>query len=127
MTDSSMALMELTDKCLGENDPNDELFDELYKALLAIENNTRHDNLTFWYYQYQILAKLGFKPDFTQTDVDSTPLPNPFQSDNAKKIFNTKFTTDLLKRHRENYQDNHLKIFNILIILLYLDVYNIRI
>lgn len=82
-----MALMELTDKCLGENDPNDELFDELYKALLAIENNTRHDNLAFWYYQYQILAKLGFKPDFTQTDVDNTPLPNPFQSDNAKKIF----------------------------------------
>ena len=56
-----MALMELTDKCLGENDPNDELFDELYKALLAIENNTRHDNLAFWYYQYQILAKLGFQ------------------------------------------------------------------
>ena len=50
-----------------------------------------------------------------------------FNSMNAKKIFNTNFTADLLKKHRENYQDNHLKIFNILIILLYLDVYNIRV
>ncbi len=82
-----MALMELTERCLSENDPHESLYDELFKALLSIENNTGNDNLTFWYYQYQILNKLGFKPDFTQTDVDNTPLPNPYKSSNSKEVF----------------------------------------
>ena len=50
-----------------------------------------------------------------------------FNSKNAKILFNKDFTDDLLKKHRDNSQDNHLKVFNILIILLYLDIYNIRI
>ena len=35
----SMALLELTDKCLGENDPHLDLYDELFNALNAIDNN----------------------------------------------------------------------------------------
>ena len=45
------------------------------------------DNLIFWYYQYQLLNKLGFKPDFSQKDQANTPLPNPYGSINSKTIF----------------------------------------
>ena len=83
----SMALLELTDKCLSENDPHADLYDELFYALKSIDSNTRNDNLIFWYYQYQVLVKLGFKPDFSQKDQNNTPLPNPYGSTNSKKIF----------------------------------------
>ncbi len=84
----SMALLELTDKCLSENDPHADLYDELFNALYNIDNNKNNDNLIYWYYQYQILNKLGFKPDFSQKDQNNTPLPNPYGSTNSKIIFN---------------------------------------
>ena len=82
-----MALLELTDKCLGENDPHVDLYDELFNALYTIDNNKKNDNLIFWYYQYQLLNKLGFKPDFSLKDQSNTPLPNPYGSTNSKIIF----------------------------------------
>ena len=84
----SMALLELTDKCLSENYPHADLYDELFNALYTIDNNKNNDNLIYWYYQYQILNKLGFKPDFSQKDQNNTPLPNPYGSTNSKIIFN---------------------------------------
>ena len=39
-----MALLELTDKCLGENDPHVDLYDELFNALYTIDNNKKNDN-----------------------------------------------------------------------------------
>lgn len=47
-------------------------------------------------------------------------------SSNAKKLFNKKNIDKLVKNHRLTYEDNHLKIFNILIILIYFDNYNIK-
>ena len=34
-------LLELTDKCLGENDPHVDLYDELFNALYTIDNNKK--------------------------------------------------------------------------------------
>ena len=59
-----MALLELTDKCLTENDPNIELFDELFKALQALENNSKNNNIVFWFFQYCVLSRLGFRQIF---------------------------------------------------------------
>ena len=53
-----MALLELTDKCLSENDPHADLYDELFNALYTIDNNKNNDNLIYWYYQYQILNNI---------------------------------------------------------------------
>ena len=50
-----------------------------------------------------------------------------FNSNNAKKLFNKKIIDNLLKNHQMMYEDNHLKIFNILIILIYFDNYNVKI
>ena len=85
----AMALLELTDKCLTENDPNIELFDELFKALQALENNSKNNNIVFWFFQYQVLSRLGFRPDFSQSDINNTPLPNPYKSRNSKAIFDS--------------------------------------
>ena len=74
----AMALVELSDKCLTENDPNIELYDELFRALQTIENNTKNDNMVFWFFQYQVLSKLGFKPDFSKADINNHPFPNTY-------------------------------------------------
>ena len=41
--------------------------------------------MVFWFFQYQVLSKLGFKPDFSQADINNHPLPNPYKSANSKK------------------------------------------
>ena len=117
----SMALLELTDKCLGENDPHVDLYDELFNALYTIDNNKKNDNLIFWYYQYQLLNKLGFKPDFSLKDQSNTPLPNPYGSTNSKIIFdcfeknNSGFDEDLSLSPKDrkiisNYLNTCIKI-----------------
>ena len=83
----TMAVIELTDKCISENDEHKDLFIILLNVLEKIENEPSQLNLIYWYYQYQLLEKLGFKPDFDQSELDFIPLPNPYKSTNAKMVF----------------------------------------
>ncbi|MEA1880868.1 MAG: DNA repair protein RecO [Candidatus Marinimicrobia bacterium] len=83
----AMAMIELTDKCLTDYDPHANLFDELVIALKTVENEKNQLNLAYWFYQYQVLKILGFKPDFSQAEVDYVPLPNPFAGPNSKAVF----------------------------------------
>ena len=83
----AMAVIELTDKCIPENDEHKDLFIILLNVLEKIENELSDLNLIYWYYQYQLLEKLGFKPDFDQSELDFIPLPNPYKSTNAKMVF----------------------------------------
>ncbi len=81
----TMAMIELTDKCISENDTHKDLFIILLEALETVEKEATELNLVFWYYQYQLLTQLGFKPDFHQSELDFIPLPNPYGTANAKK------------------------------------------
>ena len=83
----TMAVIELTDKCISENDEHKDLFIILLNVLEKIDNEPSELNLIYWYYQYQLLEKLGFKPDFDQSELDFIPLPNPYKSTNAKMVF----------------------------------------
>ena len=83
----TMAVIELTDKCISENDEHKDLFIILLNVLEKIENELTELNLIYWYYQYQLLEKLGFKPDFDQSELEFIPLPNPYKSTNAKMVF----------------------------------------
>ena len=83
----TMAVIELTDKCISENDEHKDLFIILLNVLEKIENEPSELNLIYWYYQYQLLEKLGFKPDFDQSELDFIALPNPYKSTNAKMVF----------------------------------------
>ena len=83
----TMAVIELTDKCISENDEHKDLFIILLNVLEKIDNEPSELNMIYWYYQYQLLEKLGFKPDFDQSELDFIPLPNPYKSTNAKMVF----------------------------------------
>ena len=82
-----MAIIELVDKCTSDIDRNDELFNELTNAISLIETKRNQMNLVFWNFQYQLLRVLGFKPDFKQSELDHSILPDPFAGPNSKKIF----------------------------------------
>ena len=43
--------------------------------------------MAYWFYQYQLLKHLGFKPDFSQAELDFVPLPNPYAGPNSKVVF----------------------------------------
>ena len=82
-----MAIIELVDKCISDIDKNEDLFNELIKAISLIETKRNQMNLVFWNFQYQLLRVLGFKPDFNQSELDHSILPDPFAGPNSKKIF----------------------------------------
>tara|TARA_X000000368_G_scaffold64415_1_gene45900 strand:+ start:94 stop:783 length:690 start_codon:yes stop_codon:yes gene_type:complete len=84
----AMAMIELTDKCLTDNDSHNNLYSELFSSLKGVENSNSQLNLIYWHYQYSLLTFLGFKPDFQQSELDFIPLPNPFEGPNSKDIFN---------------------------------------
>jgi len=83
----AMAMIELTDKCTTDHNPHPELYDGLAAALKTVENEDVQLNLAYWFYQYQLLTLLGFKPDFSQAELDFVPLPNPFAGPNSKSVF----------------------------------------
>ncbi|MGY8786695.1 MAG: DNA repair protein RecO [Fidelibacterota bacterium] len=83
----AMAMIELTDKCLIDRDVHGDLYDELELALKTIESEDTQLNLAYWFYQFQLLKLLGFKPDFEQAELDFVPLPNPFAGPNSKTVF----------------------------------------
>ena len=84
----AMAMIELTDKCLTDNDSHNNLYSELFSSLKGVENSNSQLNVIYWHYQYSLLTFLGFKPDFQQSELDFIPLPNPFEGPNSKDIFN---------------------------------------
>ena len=84
----AMAMIELTDKCLTDNDSHNNLYGELFSSLKEVENSNSQLNLIYWHYQYSLLTFLGFKPDFQQSELDFITLPNPFEGPNSKDVFN---------------------------------------
>ena len=50
-----MAIDELTEKTVIDEDPNKELFDELLKIIRVIDLEKMRLNLIYWYYQLRIL------------------------------------------------------------------------
>ena len=84
----AMAMIELTDKCLTDNDSHNNLYSELFSSLKGVENSNSQLNLIYWHYQYSLLTFLGFKPDFQQSELDFIRLPNPYEGPNSKDVFN---------------------------------------
>ena len=84
----AMAMIELTDKCLTDNDSHNNLYGELFSSLKGVENSNNHLNIIYWHYQYSLLKFLGFKPDFQQSELDFIRLPNPYEGPNSKDVFN---------------------------------------
>ena len=55
-----MAIVELTEKTIIDEDPNQRLFDELINILKVIDLQQMQLNLIYWYYQLKLLDLQGF-------------------------------------------------------------------
>ncbi len=81
-----LALVEITDRALGEQDSHPDLFDQLTNVLQALNDRSGKLNLVFWYYQVKLLVELGFRPDLYNRDLPGYTLPDPAAGPNSRAI-----------------------------------------
>ena len=81
-----MAIVELTEKTMIDNDPHSELFIELLNILHTIDTRAEQLNLVYWYYQIKLLTLLGFKPDLDNREFAGLVLPDPTKGPNSMQI-----------------------------------------
>ena len=81
-----MAIVELTEKTMIDNDPHSELFIELLNILLTIDARAEQLNLVYWYYQLKLLTLLGFKPDLDNRELAGLVLPDHTKGPNSAQI-----------------------------------------
>ena len=81
-----MAIVELTEKTMIDNDPHSELFIELLNILHTIDTRAEQLNLVYWYYQIKLLTLLGFKPDLDNREFAGLVLPDPTTGPNSAQI-----------------------------------------
>lgn len=82
----SLAVVELTDRTITEEDPHPELFDELVQVLRCYNSRDHRLNLIFWHYQLRLLTLLGFKPDLDLATLQGVSLPDPGGAPNSREL-----------------------------------------
>ena len=91
-----MAIVELTEKTIIDEDPNLRLFDELINILKVIDLQQMQLNLIFWYYQLRLLDLQGFKTDLTN-NLPGLDLPDPNKGPNSKNILSTLLSGNIIE------------------------------
>ena len=81
-----LALMEITDKAIINNDPHPDLFDELVSVLHKMDAQENKLNILFWYYEMKLLTLLGFKPDLSIEGASEAKFMDPGGSSNSRNI-----------------------------------------
>jgi len=81
-----LALMEITDKAIINNDPHPDLFDELVSVLHKMDTQENRLNILFWYYEMKLLSLLGFKPDLSMERIPEEKFMDPDGSPNSRDI-----------------------------------------
>ena len=66
----SMAILDITEKILLDEDPHPDLFSVLKDVLKSYNEKKHNPNLLFWYYECALLIHLGLKPTL---DVEKLP------------------------------------------------------
>jgi len=84
-----LAVIELTDKTLAQEDTHTDLFQELVQVLTVMDAQWERLNLIFWYYELSLLTLLGYKPDFKKRDFPGLMFPNPEQGPHSGEILET--------------------------------------
>ncbi len=82
----SMAILEMTEKTLSEEDPHPRLLAVLVDVLMAYNKNAADPNLLFWFYECALLAHLGFRPNLDQREFPGLVLPDPNSGPNSGVI-----------------------------------------
>ena len=92
-----MAIVELTEKTVIDEDPNKELFDELINILSIIDSQQMQLNLIYWYYQLKLLDLQGFKTDLNNNNLTGLGLPNLNNGPNSKNILSTLLSGNIIE------------------------------
>jgi len=92
-----MAIIELTEKTVFDEDPNIELFEELIKILKVIDLKEVQLNLIYWYYQLRILDLQGFTTDLTNKNLAGLDLPDPNEGPNSEHILSTLLSCNIIE------------------------------
>jgi len=79
----SMAILEMTEKTLSEDDPHPGLFKNLADVLRAFNEKKADPNILFWFYECSLLTHLGFRPDLDQRELPGLVLPDPNSGPNS--------------------------------------------
>ena len=90
-----MAIIELTDKTITNEDPNPNLFSSLRDVLKAYNENKSDPNLLFWFYECALLTHLGFKPNLEINNLPGVVLPNLDQSANSVAVIASLLANDI--------------------------------
>ena len=82
----SLATIELVEKTITDNDPHEDLFDELVNTLQFFHDEDSHFNLCFWYFELRLLKLLGFQPHLQEREFPGHVLPDPSAGPNSRHI-----------------------------------------
>ena len=91
----SMAILELTDKTISENDSHPELFSILIKLFQSYNDKKSDPNLLFWFYECALLTHLGFRPSLQKYDLPGLHLPDPNSGPNSGVILASLLSGDI--------------------------------
>ena len=91
----SMAILELTEKTLSDEDPHPRLFSTLVDVLRAFNENKADPNLLFWYYECALLSHLGFQPILDQREFPGLMLTDPNAGPNSGLILASLLAEDI--------------------------------
>ena len=91
----SMAILELTEKTLSDEDPHPRLFATLVNVFRAFNEKKADPNILFWFYECALLTHLGFQPILDQLEFPGLTLTDPNAGPNSGLILASLLAEDI--------------------------------
>ena len=91
----SMALLEMTEKTLIDEDPHPRLFQVLVNTLRAFNESKSDPNILFWFYECALLTHLGFQPNLDKREFPGLTLTDPNAGPNSGLILASLLAEDI--------------------------------
>ena len=91
----SMAILEMTEKTLLDEDPHPGLFKTLVDTLRAFNESKADPNILFWFYECALLTHLGFQPNLDKREFPGLTLTDPSAGPNSGLILASLLAEDI--------------------------------
>jgi len=98
----SIAILEMTEKTLLDEDPHPNLFFVLKSVLSAFNSRSENPNLLFWFYECALLSHLGFKPNFDEREFPGLTIIDPNSGPNSGIILASLLAENINELPKEN-------------------------
>ncbi|MBT3502477.1 MAG: DNA repair protein RecO [Candidatus Marinimicrobia bacterium] len=91
----TMAILEITEKTLSDEDPHPKLFEILVDTLRGFNKSIADPNILFWFYECALLTHLGFQPVLDKREFSGLTLPDPNSGPNSGLILASLLAGDI--------------------------------